>query len=153
MMNEGAQVRRRLAATPARVFAAFADPSMVSRWLRPSPEVVLTVRHFDFREGGRYEFAYAVPGGPEMVVGGAFTLVKAPFKLAFTWVIEPPDEHAGIESIVIVSVAPDGAGSLLEIKHLNLEREDAIARHSSGWQGAITLLAAMLEAGHHDDRD
>lgn len=153
MMNEGAQVRRRLAARPARVFAAFADPAMVSRWLRPSPEVILTVRHFDFREGGRYQFAYAVPDGSRMVVGGAFTLVQAPSKLAFTWVIEPPDEHAGIESIVVVSIAAEGAGSVLEIKHLNLDRQDAVTRHASGWHGAVDLLAPMLEQEHHDDHD
>jgi uncharacterized protein YndB with AHSA1/START domain len=30
-----AEVRRRLAAPPAKVFAAFADPALVSRWLTP----------------------------------------------------------------------------------------------------------------------
>jgi uncharacterized protein YndB with AHSA1/START domain len=152
-MNECAQIRRRLAAKPARVFAAFADPEMVSRWLRPSPEVQLTVRQFDFREGGSYQFVYAVPDGTRMVVNGAFTLLKPPSKLAFTWVIEPPDEHAGIESIVVVSIDPDGAGSVLEIKHLNLDLPGALERHSAGWHGAIDLLASIVERKHPDDHD
>jgi uncharacterized protein YndB with AHSA1/START domain len=149
MMNECAQVRRRLAASPERVYAAFAQPAMVSRWLRPSPEVELTVRHFDFREGGHYEFVYLVPDGTRMIVEGTFTQLKAPSKLVFTWVIEPPDVHAGIESIVVVSIDPDGTGSVLEIKHLNLGRPDAIARHSAGWRGAVGLLESMTDPGPH----
>jgi len=49
-----AEVRRRLNATPERVFAAFADAGLVARWLSPSPEIRLTVLQFDFREGGEY---------------------------------------------------------------------------------------------------
>ena len=36
-----AEVRQHLAAAPSRVFAAFADPVLVSRWLTPSPEVAV----------------------------------------------------------------------------------------------------------------
>ena len=49
----GVDVRRLMDASPERVFAAFADKSLVARWLRPSPDVKLTVLAFDFRPGGR----------------------------------------------------------------------------------------------------
>jgi hypothetical protein len=57
-----ATVARRLRASPARVFDAFADAAIVGRWLTPSPEVSLTVLQYEFRVGGRYRFAYRVPG-------------------------------------------------------------------------------------------
>ena len=33
--------------------------------------------------------------------------VKQPSTLVFSWVIEPPDEHAGIPSEVTVTIRPD----------------------------------------------
>jgi uncharacterized protein YndB with AHSA1/START domain len=52
-----AEVRHRLAAPPRKVFSAFAEAALVSRWLTPSPEVALTVLQFDFQIGGTYRFA------------------------------------------------------------------------------------------------
>ena len=69
---EIAEVRRRLAAAPERVFAAFADPALVAQWLRPAPEITLTVLTFDFRVGGAYRFSYGVPGNAAVILGGVF---------------------------------------------------------------------------------
>jgi uncharacterized protein YndB with AHSA1/START domain len=80
-----ATVERRLRASPTRVFDAFADAAIVGRWLTPSPEVSLTVLQFDFRVGGRYRFAYRVPGRGTMHVNGDFRLIEPPERLAFAW--------------------------------------------------------------------
>jgi uncharacterized protein YndB with AHSA1/START domain len=62
-----AEVRRRLCARPERVFSAFANAEIISRWLTPSPEIKLAVLEFDFRVGGAYRFAYQVSGGQKPV--------------------------------------------------------------------------------------
>jgi uncharacterized protein YndB with AHSA1/START domain len=138
-----AEVRRRLKAPPERVFAAFADPGLVSRWLSPSPDIKLTVLAFDFRVGGAYRFAYQVPDAGTVVVGGAYRLIEPPAKIVFSWVIEPPDAHAGIDSEVTVTITPDGSGAELLIRHEKLVRIDAVARHAAGWRGALNQLAAL----------
>jgi uncharacterized protein YndB with AHSA1/START domain len=138
------EVRRRFGATPEEVFEAFASAQLVAKWLRPAPEVKLVVLGFDFREGGSYRFAYDVPDGRRMIVGGNYRIIEPPRRIVFSWLIEPPDEHAGIESEVRVTITPSGGGTQLVIHHDKFGRADAEARHAEGWRGALELLDALL---------
>jgi uncharacterized protein YndB with AHSA1/START domain len=139
-----AEVRRHLSASVERVFSAFAQPETVARWLRPAPEVKLTVLELDFREGGSYRFAYDTPEGQRMLVGGTYRSIEPPARLVFSWLIDPPDEHAGIESLVTVTITSQGAGTELSILHERFGRADASARHAQGWAGALELLDSLL---------
>jgi len=142
-----AEVRRRFAAGPEAVFAAFSEARLVSRWLKPSPDIALTLVEFDFREGGGYRFAYRVPEGQTVIVTGRYRSIVRPSRIVFSWIIEPPDEHAGIESEVTVTISPAGHGTELIIRHEKLGRADAIARHAGGWQGALDQLEQALAKG------
>ena len=140
------EVRQQLQAAPARVFGAFADPALISRWLTLSPEVLLTVERFEFRVGGAYRFAYHVPGGSTMFVNGTYRVIDPPSTIVFSWNIEPPDEHAGVRSEVTVTLTPDGAGTQLLIRHAQLDRPGAAKRHAQGWIGAIDQLASLVSS-------
>jgi uncharacterized protein YndB with AHSA1/START domain len=143
-LGERAEVRRHLAVSPAQVFAAFGNAEVVAQWLTPAPEVKLTVLELDFREGGQYRFAYDTPEGQRMLVGGVYSKIEAPTRVEFSWLIEPPDIHAGIKSQVTVSIAPSANGTDLLILHERFERADANARHAEGWAGALEQLQRLL---------
>lgn len=140
------EVRRRFAVEPEEVFAAFAEPELVGRWLSPSPDIALSLLQFDFRVGGAYRFAYRLPEGRTVIVAGSYLSIEPPSRIVFSWIIEPPDEHAGIESEVTVTIARNRGGAELVIRHEKLARIDAIERHAGGWRGALEQLAAMLAA-------
>jgi uncharacterized protein YndB with AHSA1/START domain len=148
-----ADIRRHLSARPERVFRAFANAETVSRWLTPSPEIKLAVLEFDFRVGGAYRFAYHVSDGEVMTVNGTYRSIEAPSRIVFSWTIEAPDEHAGLQSEVIVAITPAGNGSVLHIRHERLTQVGAAKRHSEGWRGALDRLAALLSGPEqeHDD--
>lgn len=139
-----AEVRRRLRSSPERVFAAFADPVLVARWLTPGPEIRLTVLEFDFRVGGAYRFAYHLPDGQTVVIVGAYERIDPPGALVFSWIIEPPDEHAGLQSQVTVAIAPVDGGAELHVRHERLTLPGSVERHAGGWQGALDQLAQLL---------
>jgi uncharacterized protein YndB with AHSA1/START domain len=145
----GAEIRRHLASTPEKVFAAFADAKIVSRWLTPSADVKLTVLEFDFRVGGRYRFAYHIPTGQVMTVNGMYRVIEPPSKIIFSWNIEPPHDHAGLLSEVMIGIAPDGQGSELHIRHERLTAAGAVERHREGWHGAVDQLVLLLVKPEH----
>lgn len=140
-----AELKRRFAAGPEAVFAAFADPRLVARWLSPAPEIRLDVLAFDFRVGGAYRFAYHVPTGQIMTVGGAYRAIEPPRRIVFSWNIEPPDEHAGLQSEVAVTITPHAAGCELHILHTQLQPAGALERHRGGWNGALDRLGRLLD--------
>jgi uncharacterized protein YndB with AHSA1/START domain len=139
-----AEVRRRLTASPARVFAAFADASLVSRWLTPSQDVGLDVLQLDFRVGDSYRFAYHVPGREPRLVNGLYRVIEPASRIVFSWNIEPPDEHAGLRSEATVTLTPNGTATDLLIRHAQLTAPGACDRHAAGWSGALDHLAVMF---------
>jgi len=80
-----------------------------------------------------------------MLVGGVYREIVAPSRLVFSWLIDPPDPHAGIESQVTVSIEPSEGGSDLVVRHERFERADANERHAEGWAGALQQLQQLFE--------
>jgi hypothetical protein len=64
----------------------------------------------------------------------------------FSWIIEPPDEDADIDSEVRVSIDPVPEGSVMSIVHQRLDQPRAAKRHTAGWLGALDRLDSILRA-------
>jgi len=101
-------LERRYPATPARVFAAWADPDTRARWFAGSD-----VRHdFDFQVGGR-EIARR-DGKPALRFESVYHDIVPEQRIVYTSTLFTDGEPATV-SLTTVRFEPDGDGTLLTL--------------------------------------
>ena len=117
-------------APPEIVFSYFTDPAKHVLWQGTEVEL-------DPRPGGDFRISF----GPGWVAVGAYVEVEPPTRLVFTWgwaeegsAVLPPGE-----STVEVTFEPDGAATLLRLRHSGLP-EDTFEFHGNGWDEGLTEL-------------
>jgi uncharacterized protein YndB with AHSA1/START domain len=135
-------LKRRLNARPEKVYAAWTDPQKIARWFGPASVKAGTERaSIDARVGGRYCVSFDMESGEHHEVGGVFREMVPDQLLVFSWAWHTTPER---ETLVTVSLTPDGDGTLLTLTHEQFF--DAVARdgHVRGWTGALDKLQNLL---------
>jgi uncharacterized protein YndB with AHSA1/START domain len=133
-------LKRRLKATPDKVFAAWIDPEKIKHWMGPG-EIKALSAECDARTGGRFRWVMRAPDGEVHDVSGIYREVIPNEKLVFTWAWKSTPER---ESLVTVLIKPDGDGSLLTLTHEQFFDEDARDRHQGGWNSALDKMQQMF---------
>jgi uncharacterized protein YndB with AHSA1/START domain len=133
-------LKRRLDARPEKVYAAWTDPKKLAAWWGGDGVEGLST-DADARVGGRYRFRMRSPDGEEHDVSGVYREVVPNEKLVFTWAWRTTPER---ESLVTVSLKPDGGGTLLTLTHEQFFDEAARDRHEHGWTGSLVRLERAL---------
>ena len=133
-------LKRRLNAPADKVYAAWTDPQKIVQWFGPDGGAV-TKAETDVRTGGRYTIVFHTQDGEEHYVSGVYREVVPNEKLVFTWAWRSTPER---ESLVTVSVRPDGTGSLLTLLHEKFFDEAARDRHEFGWTGSLVKLEKLF---------
>jgi uncharacterized protein YndB with AHSA1/START domain len=135
----GLTLTRRLRARPEKVYAAWTEPENLVQWFGPANVKPGSVRaELDVRAGGRYRINFTGNDGEYHEVGGVYREVVPNERLVFSWAWHSTPER---ESLVTVSIRPDGAGTLLTFYHEQFFDETARDNHQRGW----TELFAKLE--------
>lgn len=133
-------LKRRLNASPGKVFSAWTDPQKIVRWFGPTHTLIDTVRaEMDVRIGGKYRVSFKTDDGDYHEVGGVYREVFAPERLVFTWAWHSTPER---ESLVTVTIREDGDGSILTLLHEQFFDQAAADGHKRGWTGTLDKLAA-----------
>jgi uncharacterized protein YndB with AHSA1/START domain len=135
-------IKRRFNASPAKVFAAWTDPEKVKRWMGPGEVKVLRTEG-DPRTGGKFRWVMQAPNGENHDVSGVYREIVPNEKVVFTWAwISTPER----ESLVTVTIKPDGDGSLMTLQHEQFFDETARDNHNKGWTAIMDRLANFVEA-------
>lgn len=75
---------------------------------------------------------------------GEYRILARPHKLAFTWTWEPPDPHAGIETLVTIDLQEKDGGTELALTHARFPTEQTMRQHESGWGASLTRLNELV---------
>ncbi len=136
-------VRRRILATPERLFDAWTDPQQLLRWWGPG-SVECVGAEVDLRVSGRYRIGNRFPDGRVAWISGEFLSIDRPRELVYTWRLDAPAE-SGSERVSVRFEARDGATDVI-VTHERV-RDDAARRgHEQGWIGCLDGLAAYLRS-------
>ena len=128
---------RRLKASPAKVYAAWTDPEKIVRWFGRAdlrPETMRAV--IDARVGGHYRISFDTES-EYYEVGGIYREVVKNERLVFSWAWHSTPER---ESVVTVTLKPDGEGTLLTVDHAQLFDGSSREGHERGWIASLDRL-------------
>ena len=133
---------RRFRARPEKVWAAWTEPEKLIAWFGTPKAKPGTLRaELDVRTGGRYRISFDHESGEHFQVSGAYREVVPNEKLVFSWAWHSTPER---ESLVTVSIKPDGAGALMIFTHEQFFDEAARDNHAKGWNELFTQLEQVL---------
>jgi len=126
-------VSRKLAASPGEVFDAWLDASRPgSPWFSVARAIVQPVVDGLFYHSVRFE-------EHDWAHYGRFMVLDRPRRIEHTWVSEAT---RGLESVLTLSIEPDGDQTLLSLRHAGLPDDEMGRRHQEGW---AFVLDAMVE--------
>ncbi len=142
-----------IAVAPAAVYAAFADPAELMKWLPPG---TMTGRalEYDFREGGRYRIALTYDDDAPNTAGktaertdvstGRFLSLEPGRRIVQTVEFESPDPAFAGEMLMTWSFEPSTSGTRVTITAENVPSGISQADHDEGLRSSLENLARHL---------
>lgn len=132
---------RRFSAPPEKVYAAWADPQKLVQWFGPASVEEGSVKaDIDLRVGGSYRISFRADGIYNEV-GGVYREVVPNRRLVFSWAWHSTPER---ESLVTISITPEGRGTLLVFHHEQFVDDKARENHERGWSEFLDKLESYL---------
>ena len=116
-----------------RVFDAWLDPAMLSRFILPMRGMPRPEVEVDPREGGRFTIVMHV--GEQKIL-----VIARPTQLVFTW--ESPRSTDDSE-VRLDFTEVEAARTRVELTHLRFIDEEARADHEGGWSNILEMLAGV----------
>jgi uncharacterized protein YndB with AHSA1/START domain len=135
-------LKRRINAIPEKVYAAWTDPEKIAHWFGPSKVKTGSVQaEIDLRVGGRYRISFENGDGEYFQVGGVYREVTPNRRLVLSWAWHSTPER---ESLLTISLKPDGAGTWLTLHHEQFFDQAARDGHERGWSDILAKLEKYL---------
>ena len=134
-----ARLTRRLDAAPERVFDAWLDPKVASRWLFTSSTSQANDTQIDARVGGKWRISDR-RGDVDYMGHGEYLEIDRPRRLVFTFGMP---QFSPAFNRVTVEIEPDGTGSILTLTHEGVPESDK-AGLEMGWGDMFDHLTTVL---------
>ena len=136
-------IKRRIAATPGRVFDAWLDPAQARRFLFATPDGEMVACEIDARVGGAALIVERRAGG-DARHRLRFLEIDRPKRLVFLFAADPAEEDEWTR--VTIEIQPCDAGAELTLTHeMDPRWADYESRTRQGWTMIVKALARYLE--------
>lgn len=140
-------ISRRFAASSEKVFKAWTDPALLTRWFGPHG-VTTTDADVDLRVGGKYHFTMQEPDGKIHHPNGEYRVIDPPKKLVFTWVLDGQgcsgSDGNYTETLVTIELEDVDGSCHLTLTHEFLPGDESKAAHDMGWNGSLERLMELV---------
>ncbi len=142
---------RRYRASPARVFAAWADPAAKGRWFSGPEDWTSEPHELDFRVGGRERSVGGPHGGPVHVYQALYWDIVEDQRIVYTYEMLLDDARISV-SLTSVELKLDGQHTRLCLTEHGafFDGHEPTARRADGVGSLLDALAAELERGLAD---
>ena len=138
-------LHRKLKASPARAFKAWADGAERAKWDVPGKDWVVAEHRQDFRVGGAWHACVSSPATGDSWHGGVFREIERDRRIVFTFAWDS-GPAGGVDTVVTITLAEEG-GSTIQTFHqtpfTSVERRDA---HVVGWSQLLDNEQAYAES-------
>lgn len=131
-------VRRVLRVPRERVFAAWLDPALMTRWMCPGDTHSASVE-LDPRVGGKFRIVMH-HGRGDAEHWGEFLAIEPPARLSFTWISASTLRQP---TLVTVELFERGVETELVLTHRRLP-PDKVEAHRKGWTDIVAKLEEVL---------
>jgi uncharacterized protein YndB with AHSA1/START domain len=140
-------VTRRYKHATAKVFAAYADPSVKRRWFAEGEGFIVDSYELDFRVGGRESCKFRPEGGPPMTMDAVYHEIAENRRIVIAYDMTLAGEILSL-SISSTEIEADGAGAKLTYTEHGIYYGDAaaVAGREEGTRQLLEALSGELGA-------
>lgn len=132
--------------SPDAIYDAWTDADLLRKWLEThlrarDADAAVTRVEADAVVGGRFDLADTREGSEAW---GYYRVLERPGRIVFTWFVSP-EEEAEDNSLVTVTVSPQGSGSAVAIGHeMDAEWADYVDRTANAWKSMLEAIDATF---------
>lgn len=136
-------IRRRFAAPCELVFRAWTQGEHLARWCCPAG-FTIPFSEGDIRPGGRFRTCMRAPDGTDHWLGGTYREIVPPETIVFTHSWEDADGRPQHETVVTVTLRPDGDATQLTLHQAFFATQASRDGHRGGWMQTLDKLEDYL---------
>ncbi|MFI6757558.1 SRPBCC family protein [Micromonospora sp. NPDC050417] len=139
-------IEREYAASPARTFAAWADPSVKTRWFGDPDGSGASEYHLDFAVGGRETSRAPLADGSTYSYNALYQDIVPNERIVYTYDMHLGDDRISV-SLATIEFRPEGTGTRLVLTEYGafLDGHDKPADREQGTGDLLNALGAELD--------
>ncbi len=140
MTDLSVNISKTINAPIEKVFDAWLDSSMLTRFILPDPAMPRPEVENDPREGGRFTIVMFV-GDDKLPHTGTYLTVDRPHRLVFSWESAYSTDDS---TITLDFTVVDANTTNIELTHVKFLHEEARSDHEGGWGNILDKLGEVI---------